>query len=271
MKYKDLELTDKELKELIIKKAPKFYEEFIEKGIFIFRGGYEQEDIRILKTKPTRISHGWVIPDGLEKTISTLFKRAGVASRRENTLITISNNIDDVKISFEDEFYAIPLGDYTYSYLKTLDADFNYTKSELNDMLKSIELIKELFLRLPVQIGVDITEVINSVINGDGSLFDDLIGEFDDIISEFRSDLEDDSNDDPFTSIEIEHFENKKEELISEFKFIKDNLTPEKIRSLYYVDENEPLKGNSVEVVFNCKTFLQIPIDKYSLEEIFDK
>ena len=254
MKFKDIELSSEQLKEMIETKASKFHREFIQNGIAFYRGGYEQHsDIRILATKKERVPLGGIAPRSISKTVNQIFESAGIASRTYNTLIGITGDPNKIKVLVDKEYYCIPLGDYNFSYLKEITADFNYMKDK--GLIYGFESARHLAL-----LGKNTKAMLENLLLSPHSEFDSNYGYLMDYLKM--------EADDPSSFYNTNDFEEDKERLYPRLQ----RVHHENIGDSFVNNDVSLLKGGAVsEVWFNYKRFLLIDPDKYNLKAMFSE
>lgn len=224
-------MTEEQLKELIINKAPKFYEEFIKKGIRIYRGGNgSTSPVRIVKTNPKRDQKGNTLNRQTSVIINELLKDSNIPNRRDNVVFGISNDFGKIKLPVYSLFWLIPLGDYKFAYLKDLSSDFNYMldKTFFEALLKLKQLSYE----------TSVTSIYKYL-----------------------------SSPDEHINIPSDAHVNDELQYLLQFthKFLNIDVLP----NYFETEKVEPLRNNSVEVWFNCKSYLLVDIAEYNIEEIF--
>lgn len=253
MKFKDIEMSQDQLKDLIKTKANKFYQEFIKNGVTVYRGGNDSgSSIRVVATKKERIPQGRKINRFTTSTIGKLFNAAGISSRVNNTLITITEDPSKIAIYVEKEYYCVPLGDYNYSYVKDITVDFNYLKDK--SIIDSINTI-QYFNIMGSETSAILEELLLSPISDFDTHYDNLIAHLKD------------RADSPSNNYDIEDFEEDKERSYALLK----TAHYENLKEHFVSNDISKLLGGVVsEVWFNCKSFLLIDPEQYDLEEIFE-
>lgn len=246
-------MTEEQLKELIINKAPKFYTEFIKKGIKIYRGARSDSEVGILKTPPTRNTKGNIIPNYVSEIFEYIFDEAGVSSRLRHTVFTISGDYKGIKIPVDNIFWCIPIGeDYTYSYLKNITSDFNFIKDrEILYAASALKITKSILKK-------EVDELLIQLYSSPLSEFETNMNKIFELLIKHVENPESffDMND------YEEYVRDAPEELIE--------LHPENFKKRFINNDNTTLENDVVsEVWFNCKSYILININDYDLTEIF--
>lgn len=247
MKYRDLEMTNEQLREIIINKTPKFYEEFVKKGIRLYRGGDKSSSyVRLVKTKPERRGSGFRFDDHLLKLFDNLITSNGVASRIEHATFALSNDYSDLAIGVERQYWFLPIGDYKYSYLKDITHDFNFPSKRFRNAVRVMGNFDEFFG----------TRLLNNILTDtSGKHYNEWIDEF----------IEQNYDEEDISPSSKRYIENIKHE----FELVYELFHISRIGDLFITNDNTLLKDNSSEVWFNCKSYLLIDAREYDLEEIF--
>lgn len=253
MKYRDIDVAGSELIELIKKKAPRFFEEFLSKGVILYRGGnHLNGKPRIIRPNKSRIPHGYVFDDSFVDVVDYAFKKAGIARRYNDYPVYVISNKPAVEIYVDEIFYFIPLGDYTYSYLATMERDFNLSENSV--LVRYIEELGEIVRMLEDYLDLDyIQEMIKLAIDG-GDIKSKSIEAYNIIMDNY-----DDYGE------KIYEFSNA-EELYNALVDVSKRFSPESLNEHYFTNTVEPLVGNISEVVFNTKSYIALP-SSYDLEE----
>lgn len=247
MKYRDLKMSNEQLKEIIINKAPKFYEEFIKKGIRLYRGGNESSSyVRIVKTKPERRGSGFRFDEHLLKVFDNLITSNGVASRIKHATFALSNDYSDLEITVDRQYWFLPIGDYKYSYLKDITPDFNYASNSFRSAVRVMSNFDDFFG----------TTLLNNILSDtSGKHYNDWIDEY----------VEQNYDEEDMNSA----FDNFIENLKIDFELVYELFHISRIGDLFITNDSTLLKDNSSEVWFNCKSYLLIDASEYDLEETF--
>lgn len=247
MRYRDLKMTSEQLKELIVNKTPKFYEEFIKKGIRLYRGGNKSSsNVRIVKTKPKRRGSRFRFDDHLLELFDKLITSNGVVSRTKHATFALSNNYNDLAIKVERQYWFLPIGDYKYSYLKDISSDFNFPSASFKTAVRNMTKFDDFFG----------TKLLSNILSDtSGKHYNDWIDEY--IEQNYDEEVMGHTNESYIENLKIEF------ELVYELFHIS------RIGNLFITNDNSLLKDNSSEVWFNCKSYLLIDANEYDLEEIF--
>lgn len=242
MKFRDLELSPEQVMELIKKKSPRYYEEFLSKGIILYRGGRSQDDIRIIRPNKIRKPLGWVIKHNNTAVFDSILNNADVATRFSNYPVFTMSNTTITDIMVDEMYYFIPIGnDYKYSYLSSLDNDFNNISTIDRNKIRELETLIDI-IRRTYGISVDVNKYILDIINNSS-------------VAKSRKQLLTDMG--------------KSENITQADKdFIIDNglvnvrkqFSKNNMNKKYITNDSNKLKNAKAEVWFNTKSYMLVPL-----------
>lgn len=246
MRYDDInKLSNDEVKKIILTECKEFYDEFISKGIEVYRVYDSSENVLALKTLETRHPLGWLsnfTTNFVEYIDKTFFVDNGLCSRIKNALFTITSNPEDIAKGLSGKAYwCIPKGKYDYSYVAGVE-DFNYATERTKFISTAGSYLSTLFSGYDIEL-----EDLKKLIECDDSDLDTVIAELFEINS-----IDDDPDAMKFKSISLHIRAAKK-----------------KIPSVYKHNTIGTELYSSTELLFNCKEYYMFSVEQYNLMDIF--
>ena len=239
MKYEDIQYSKEEIQEILRTKAKKFVDEFLKNDVYIFRKINTNSEIITTKTISKRKIIGNM--NKSPAVLDSFMKKAGFSSRIENAVMGCSYDHSKIAVFSQYTYYLIPLGDYTYTYLKDLSYDFNYlTNEKMLSILRSMKIIARV---IPEE---DILRLVEM------KSFDRIKN----IKEHIKYYVDENDIDDDAEIIELH------------FQIINKLSTKSVIDKIFCNNDISPLKNNAVEVWFNCKEYMLINYDDYNIREL---
>ena len=126
-----------EIVEVVKKESSKFINEFLKKGIFIYRGNDDlpYDELHVIPTMSYREAHGNIFYNDLFQTsLERYLKDHNIPSRYQYAVSTIAFDPSEFKgVGVDDWYYFIPKGPYRYHYYSNVsNGDINVDNEAFN-------------------------------------------------------------------------------------------------------------------------------------------
>jgi len=144
LEYADASTEDflsEEVIESVKKNSSKFINEFLKKGLFIYRGNDDlpYDEMHVIPTMSYREAHGNIFYNDLFQTsLERYLKDHNIPSRYQYAVSTIAFDPSDFDgVGVDDWYYFIPKGNYRYHYYSNVtNGDINVNNESLNRLAK---------------------------------------------------------------------------------------------------------------------------------------